>query len=93
MGQFLLTRIIETGVSKGLKSVWLEVRPSNTAARSLYSKFGFQEVGRRPRYYRETNEDALIMYLELSGWEVNILDKNREDYYTNGLQPKKLANN
>jgi ribosomal-protein-alanine N-acetyltransferase len=92
-GQFLLTRIIETGVSKGLKSVWLEVRPSNTAARSLYSKFGFQEIGRRPRYYRETNEDALIMYLELSGWEVNILDKNREDYYTNGLQLKKLANN
>jgi ribosomal-protein-alanine N-acetyltransferase len=66
LGQFLLTRMIETGVSNGLKSVWLEVRPSNLAARSLYSKVGFHEVGRRPRYYKETNEDALIMALELS---------------------------
>jgi len=66
LGQSLLTRMIETGVSKGLKSIWLEVRPSNLAARSLYSKVGFHEVGRRPRYYKETNEDALIMTLELS---------------------------
>jgi ribosomal-protein-alanine N-acetyltransferase len=66
LGQFLLTRMIEIGVSKGLKTIWLEVRPSNLAARSLYSKVGFHEVGRRPRYYKETNEDALIMALELS---------------------------
>ncbi|OGP96312.1 MAG: ribosomal-protein-alanine N-acetyltransferase [Deltaproteobacteria bacterium RBG_19FT_COMBO_46_9] len=83
-GQFLLTRMIETGVSNGLKSVWLEVRPSNLAARNLYSKFGFHQVGRRPRYYRETNEDALIMYLELSRREVNI---------PISLQPKNLKNN
>ena len=92
-GQLLLRRMIETGASKGLRSVWLEVRPSNLAARSLYSKFGFHEVGRRPRYYRETNEDALIMYLKLSVREVNTPDKNREVGYTKGLQPKNLKNN
>jgi len=77
LGLFLLTRMIETGVSKGLKSIWLEVRPSNLAARNLYSKVGFHEVGRRPRYYRETNEDALIMALELSKQESYNPDTNR----------------
>jgi ribosomal-protein-alanine N-acetyltransferase len=77
LGQFLLTRMIETGVSKGLKTIWLEVRPSNLAARSLYSKVGFHEVGRRPRYYKETNEDALIMALELTKLESYNPDTNR----------------
>jgi ribosomal-protein-alanine N-acetyltransferase len=70
LGLLLITRIIETGFSKGLKSIWLEVRPSNTAARNLYSKVGFLEVGRRPLYYKETNEDAIIMALELSQQEI-----------------------
>lgn len=38
----------------------LEVRESNTAARALYAKSGFVEVGRRPRYYREPIEDAIL---------------------------------
>jgi ribosomal-protein-alanine N-acetyltransferase len=43
---------------------WLEVRPSNTAARALYESFGFQEVGRRPLYYADTEEDAILLALE-----------------------------
>ena len=65
-GQFLLSSMIDTGISKGLKSIWLEVRPSNLSARCLYDKLGFHEVGRRPRYYSETNEDAIVMALELT---------------------------
>jgi [ribosomal protein S18]-alanine N-acetyltransferase len=38
----------------------LEVRESNAAARALYAKSGFAEVGRRPRYYRESVEDAIL---------------------------------
>jgi len=72
LGQFLLTRTIEAGVSKGMQSIWLEVRPSNLAARNLYTKVGFHEVGRRTRYYSETNEDAIIMALELSKQGSNI---------------------
>ena len=45
---------------------WLEVRPSNNAARSLYESFGFEEVGRRRRYYDDTQEDAILLALE---WE------------------------
>lgn len=40
----------------------LEVRPSNTAAITLYERFGFRSAGLRRRYYQDTGEDALIMW-------------------------------
>ena len=42
--------------------VTLEVRLSNTGAITLYERFGFRAAGTRPRYYRDTGEDALIMW-------------------------------
>ena len=42
----------------------LEVRVSNTVAKNLYHKYGFVIVGRRPRYYRDNNEDADLMTVE-----------------------------
>jgi [ribosomal protein S18]-alanine N-acetyltransferase len=48
----------------GAELAWLEVRPSNAAARALYASFAFKEVGRRPRYYDDTQEDALLLTLE-----------------------------
>jgi ribosomal-protein-alanine N-acetyltransferase len=44
--------------------VFLEVRPSNTAAVALYESLGFNEIGMRPGYYKTENgerEDALMM--------------------------------
>jgi [ribosomal protein S18]-alanine N-acetyltransferase len=49
--------------SAGAKRVYLEVRPSNLAARALYGSLGFAETGVRPRYYGD--EDALLMTLDL----------------------------
>ena len=43
----------------------LEVRISNLPAISLYHKMGFEQVGRRPKYYRNPREDALILRKEL----------------------------
>jgi [ribosomal protein S18]-alanine N-acetyltransferase len=40
----------------------LEVRTSNAPAIALYERFGFRSAGTRPRYYRDTGEDALIMW-------------------------------
>jgi len=47
--------------------VFLEVRPSNAAAIALYHSEGFNEIGRRPRYYPAVigREDALVMAMEL----------------------------
>jgi [ribosomal protein S18]-alanine N-acetyltransferase len=43
---------------------FLEVRESNVAARALYRKLGFAEVGRRPRYYRYPVETAIVMKMK-----------------------------
>jgi len=40
----------------------LEVRPSNAGAVALYERFGFRSAGRRPAYYHDNREDALIMW-------------------------------
>ena len=65
-GHYFLTKMIESAVSKGKKYIWLEVRPSNLAALRLYEKSGFDAVDRRPQYYADTHEDAIVMALTLS---------------------------
>jgi ribosomal-protein-alanine acetyltransferase len=40
---------------------FLEVRESNLAARRLYKRLGFEEVGRRPGYYQDNSEAAVVM--------------------------------
>ena len=46
------------------KDFFLEVRTSNADAIRLYEGLGFKRVGIRKKYYRETNEDALVMHLK-----------------------------
>ncbi len=46
---------------QGIASAFLEVRPSNTAGLILYQKLGFEPVGKRPRYYSDSGETAIIM--------------------------------
>ena len=57
----LLERCFTSSVEQGAKSAHLEVRPSNIAAIELYQKLGFELVGRRPKYYTDSKEDALLM--------------------------------
>ena len=64
-GYRIRKEVIEEGISRKVNEVWLEVRASNQAARGLYKKVGFKEVGLRPRYYPDTNEDAITMTLAL----------------------------
>jgi ribosomal-protein-alanine N-acetyltransferase len=63
-------RLLAEGLAQarilGAELAWLEVRPSNFAALGLYKSFGFKEVGRRPRYYDDTQEDALLLTLDWS---------------------------
>jgi ribosomal-protein-alanine N-acetyltransferase len=57
----LLQEGLKSARAQGAEVVWLEVRPSNEAAQALYESFGFQKVGRRPRYYADNQEDAVLM--------------------------------
>ncbi len=63
IGQLLLASMIEKAVALGANYLTLEVRASNPEAQELYRKFGFQEVGRRSRYYSD-KEDAVLMSVE-----------------------------
>lgn len=63
LGQVLLYSLLKTASDRGLERATLEVRASNQAAISLYQKFGFKTAGRRPRYYKDNDEDALILWL------------------------------
>ena len=61
IGRQLLLNLAELSVAIGAGRMTLEVRVSNTVAQALYRSFGFEIVGRRPRYYTDDGEDALIM--------------------------------
>ncbi|MBK1990417.1 ribosomal protein S18-alanine N-acetyltransferase [Sphaerospermopsis aphanizomenoides BCCUSP55] len=63
LGQALLYSLLKTASDRGLERATLEVRASNQPAISLYQKFGFKTAGRRPRYYKDNDEDALILWL------------------------------
>jgi ribosomal-protein-alanine N-acetyltransferase len=60
LGEWLLLTLLEVGQTLGAKTATLEVRPSNEPALALYQKYQFEEAGRRPRYYSDNDEDALI---------------------------------
>ncbi len=54
-------------VGEGCQVALLEVRAGNGPALGLYESLGFRRVGRRPRYYPNDGEDAVLMTLELAG--------------------------
>ncbi len=61
VGGMLISAAVSRAEKTGLYELTLEVRRSNKAARSLYEKYGFSPIGLRKRYYRDNNEDAIIM--------------------------------
>ena len=63
IGEDLLKSDMSDADVNGLRVATLEVRESNDAAISLYEKLGFEVVGSRNGYYRDNNEDAILMTL------------------------------
>jgi ribosomal-protein-alanine N-acetyltransferase len=66
VGSALVRELVEEAGRSGATSVLLEVRESNAAARRLYEKIGFNQIGRRPDYYRNPPEDALLLKISIS---------------------------
>jgi ribosomal-protein-alanine N-acetyltransferase len=80
IAKVLLANVLAESIQKGIRQATLEVRDSNLIARKLYQRFGFQLVGSRPHYYKDNDEDALLMtvsglndhtlkWLESGGWQ------------------------
>jgi ribosomal-protein-alanine N-acetyltransferase len=64
IGRVLLEYALERARALGAELVTLEVRESNQAAIEMYQTFGFQIKGRRRGYYRDKDEDALVMVMD-----------------------------
>lgn len=64
LGTRLVGELLERARARGAHSVFLEVRESNRAARSLYEKWAFQESDRRRSYYHDPQEDAVVYRLD-----------------------------
>jgi len=62
-GRRLLAHLIELAKLQQVKTLYLEVRASNHAARELYRGLGFTQTGVRKGYYRAPvgSEDAILM--------------------------------
>lgn len=57
----LIKTLVEYCENEGMEFVTLEVRRSNEAAKKLYAKMGFREVGERKDFYENPREDAILM--------------------------------
>lgn len=68
----LLERILEVVQQRGAEYILLEVRASNAVAFAFYEAYGFTLLQRRPRYYRNPSEDALVMIRHFDKEETDI---------------------
>jgi ribosomal-protein-alanine N-acetyltransferase len=66
-GWRLLEAMAENARGYGARTMLLEVRPGNTAARNMYARYGFVRIGIRRDYYpaRDGREDAIVMRVSL----------------------------
>ena len=64
IGRQLLSHALSRALDEGARSSFLEVRESNLAAQEMYRQFGYEATGLRKRYYKDNDEDAILMTLE-----------------------------
>jgi len=77
IGKRLLAQALRYLIDDGARSSFLEVRESNIAAQEMYRKFGYEATGRRRRYYRDNDEDAILMSLGSLNAERLMVDERR----------------
>lgn len=64
-GRALLRALLAAARERGAREIFLEVRADNPTAAGLYLAEGFEEIGRRPRYYQPDDVDAIVMRRDL----------------------------
>lgn len=80
-GRVLLYSALAQLSAARIRTVTLEVRAGNTAARCLYIKAGFEEVSIRPGYYSENREDGIIARLDID----DFMEKNKSELSRLGI--------
>lgn len=70
IGALLLVEALWDAARQGVRAAFLEVRASNAAARALYARHGFEQLGIRRGYYHEPREDALLLRAKVDPSEV-----------------------
>jgi ribosomal-protein-alanine N-acetyltransferase len=65
VGKALCNAVLQWCLGLGATEATLEVRASNAGAIALYARLGFVEAARRPRYYQDPQDDAVLMRLPL----------------------------
>ncbi|MCA9972157.1 MAG: ribosomal protein S18-alanine N-acetyltransferase [Anaerolineales bacterium] len=82
LGELLLLNLLYLAGDRAATLATLEVRRGNHVAQALYAKLAFEIVGERPRYYRDTGDDALILTVALSdAYYAHILAQARAALY------------
>jgi ribosomal-protein-alanine N-acetyltransferase len=64
LGEQILLHALRSAQDEGARRAFLEVRAGTSAAQALYKKSGFEIAGVRRGYYKDNNEDAILMNLE-----------------------------
>lgn len=69
LGRVLVEDFLREARAVGAPDAWLEVAVTNHAALALYRSYGFEDVRVRRKYYQPEGVDALVMRVQLSGYE------------------------
>ncbi len=69
VGSLLMEALIRTAEEREMIGITLEVKISNYPAQKLYAKYGFKPEGFRKNYYKDTNEDAVVMWKYFENYE------------------------
>ena len=69
VGSLLMEALIKTAEEREMIGITLEVKISNYPAQKLYTKYGFKPEGFRKNYYKDTNEDAVVMWKYFENYE------------------------
>ncbi len=72
LGTHLITFVLKEGSLQGAEDFFLEVREGNLAARSLYQKVGFSQMGLRKNYYSDPTENAILYQIHLNMKETDL---------------------
>ncbi len=83
LGELLLLNMLFMAYTHDATLATLEVRENNVGAQKLYAKYGFEVVGNRKGYYRDTREDAVLMTILLQSNPAyrQFLNEKRENLF------------